>query len=194
MTLADIFNIPTGLKDKEGNEYLLRKPTLIEQGLFQRWLETRAHDAIDRSEDSEERKLRRHHLVDVDAGLGKYEWDAPLAQEAVWQPAGFAKFLTIIYRAQAVDEDKAEELLAARAKEIAGIVLTRAQADPKARRELSLLLGAMGYPMDWMASGESEPSSDNSSTPPSPEPSPNSADAATTNSSFFTTSNEAPTG
>ena len=116
MTLADAWNVPRGIRDKDGKEYPLRKPTQVEQGQFAVWLEGRAHAAVDRSEDSEERKLKRHHLIDVDAGLGKYEWDGPLALEAMWTPAGFAKILTIVCRDQGVDDTKAEEILATTAQ------------------------------------------------------------------------------
>lgn len=194
MDLASAFNVPVEFKGPDGTVYKLRKPTIYEQGEYQRWLESRAHDAVDRSNASEEQKVHRHHLIDVDAGLGKYEWDGLLALESMWQPAGVAKLLTILCRDQKVDDKKAEEILETSARIIAAHVLTKAQADPKARADLSLMLGAMGLPMDWLESEQSEPSSDSSSTPPSPDPSENSETAPTTNSSFFTTSSAAPTG
>jgi hypothetical protein len=194
MDLASAFNVPVEFKGPDGTVYKLRKPTIYEQGEYQRWLESRAHDAVDRSNASEEQKAHRHHLIDVDAGLGKYEWDGLLALESMWQPAGMAKLLTILCRDQKVDDKKAEEILATSARTIAAHVLTKAQADPKARADLALMLGAMGLPMDWMASAESGPSSDSSSTHPFPEPSPNSETAATASYFSSTTSSEAPTG
>jgi hypothetical protein len=194
MDIASAFNVPVEFKDRDGKPYPLRKPTIYEQALYQRWLEQRAHDAVDRSDAGEEQKAKRHHLIDVDAGLGKYEWDGLLALESMWQPAGMAKLLTILCRDQGVTDAKAEEILATSAREIAAHVLTKAQADPKARADLALLLGALGLPMDWMASEPSGPSSSNSSTPPSAEPSPNSETAPTTSSCSSTTSSAAPTG
>lgn len=178
MTLADIFNCGSELKAADGTVYVLTKPTLIQQGQFQRWLEQRAHDAIDRDTRpsvTEAQRDRRHALVDHNAGLGKYEWDGPFAMEAMFTPAGMAKFLSIVCAKQGVTEEKAEEILRHHAKEVAVKILTRAASDPKRRADLEAALGALGLPMDWLASVPSEPSSSSSSTPPSPEPSGSSA-------------------
>ena len=189
MTHADIFNVGKTIKLSDGREYQLRKPNQIEQGLFQKWLEDRAHDAIDRSTDGEARKLQRHHLVDVDAGLGKYEYDGPLAIEALYTPAGMSKIIAIICRDQGVTDAIAEEIFLSRAREVAAEVLLRRSQDPKA---LGLLLEALGFPTDFLE--ESDSSSNSSSTPPSVEPTTNSGGAPTTSSCSSSTSKEAPMG
>jgi hypothetical protein len=191
MNIADVFNVSTEVKGPDGTVYQLRKPTLVEQGFFARWLETRAHAAVDRSEASEAQKDRRHHLIDVDAGLGKYEYDGAIAMEALYTPAGMAKILAIVCRDQGLTDEKAEELFLANAREVAARILMKAADDPKALRPL---LGALGFPMSWLECEESESSSSNSSTRPSTEPTANSAGSVTTNSSSSTPSREAPMG
>jgi hypothetical protein len=192
MTHADIFNVGKTIKLPDGRTYTLRKPDQIEQGLFQKWLEDRAHDAIDRSSDSEARKLQRHHLVDVDAGLGKYEYDGPLAIEALYTPAGMSKIIAIILRDQGATDEIAEEIFLHKAREAAAEILIKRAKDPKA---LGLLLEALGFPMDFLEpSPESDSSSKSCSTRLSPEPTPNSDAAPTTSSSSSSMSNEAPMG
>ena len=197
MTTADIFNVGSQIRAKDGTVYEIKAPTLYQQGEFQRWLELRAHDAIDRDTRpsvTDEQRDRRHAIVDRDAGMGKYEWDGPFALQALWTPAGMAQILLIVCRDQVATIEKAEELLRDHMKEVATAILVRAVSDPKAREKLALLLGALGLPTDWMASAERELFSSNSSTRPSTEPSPNSAPSQTPNSSSCTTSDAAPTG
>lgn len=184
MTLADAFNVGsefdlTGPDGKVLRTFRFRKPTLTEQGEFQRWLERRAHDAVDRSEDSDDRKDRRHHAIDVDAGLGMYEWDGPLALKSMWTPACLTKIAEIIARDQSATPDEIEQVVAQHIKRVAVAILSRAVADPKV---MAPILGALGLPTDWLRSEPNEPSSSSSSTPPSTEPSPNSAGSATTSS------------
>jgi hypothetical protein len=192
MNIADVFNVSSEVKGPDGTVYKLRKPTLLEQGQFARWLEKRAHDAVDRSEATEAQKDRRHHLIDVDAGLGKYEYDGEIAMQALYTPAGMAKILAIVCADQGLTDEKAEALFLANAREVAARILMRAADDPKALRPL---LGALGFPMNWLeGSGESDSSSSNSSTRPSAAPSPNSGAAPTTSSSSCTPSSAVPMG
>jgi|GEM_PF-3027725 len=180
--------------EKEVSEWLkLRKPTLYEQGEFQRWLEQRAHDAVDRGTESEEKKDRRHDRIYADAALGKYEWDGPYAMEAMWTPAGLAKIVAIVCRDQGVTDEQAEKLVEEQIKRVAAILLMQASEDPKA---MAPVLEALGLPIEWLASEPSEPSSNNSVTHPSDDPptSPPSADSTTTSSSSSTLSNADTTG
>ncbi|MDY3558406.1 hypothetical protein R5W23_005499 [Gemmata sp. JC673] len=191
MTLADAFAVGSDITGPDGTVYKLRKPTLYEQGEFQRWLEQRAHDAVDRSTAPEDAKDRRHARIDTDAALGKYEFDGPYAMEALWTPAGLAKVVAIVCRDQGVTDELAERLVADQIKRIAAALLARASDDPKA---LAPLLGALGLPTDWLRSGPNEPSSSSSSTPRSTEPSPSSPDSPTTSSCSSTPSSAAPMG
>lgn len=191
MTTADIFNVGAEFTGPDGTKYTLKKPTQYQQGEFQRWLEQRAHDAIDRGTEPADRKDRRHDRVYSDSAIGKYEWDGPLALEAMWTPAGLGKLLTIVCRDQGVTDEKVDAILAHSFKEVAAKIFMRASTDPKALREV---LVGLGLPMDWMEFEPSEPSCDNSSTPPSTDRSPSSPSSQTTNLSSSTTSSEAPMG
>jgi hypothetical protein len=191
MTLADAFAVGGTITGKDGAKYKLRPPTIFEQGEFQRWLEDRAHDAIDRSRDTDERKLQRHHLIDVDAGLGLYEWENEYAMRAVWTPQGLSKITAVVCRDQGVTDKVADELVARSMWEIAVKVLKTAAKDPKALRPV---LEALGLPVEWSEPASNEPSSSSSSTPPSTEVSPNSAASPTISCSSSTPSSAAPTG
>lgn len=208
MTTADIFAVgaefrfPSGKSDADGKPIetvlKLRKPTLYEQGAFQRWLEQRAHDAVDRSTAGEDAKDRRHAVIDRDAALGKYEWDGPIAMEAKFTPAGLAKCVAIICRDQGATDASAEAAVAYSAKRVAAEILGK-RLDPKRMRQV---LDSLGLPVEWadeLATGstECEPSTSSCepcSTRPSDAPSPNSEGAPTTNSCSSTTSSAAPMG
>jgi hypothetical protein len=191
MTLADALGVGHALTF-EGKTYTLRKPTLYEQGLFQRWLEQRAHDAVERGTEPEEKKDRRHNAIYRDSALGYYEWDGPCAMEALWTPAGLAQIVAIVCREQGVDDELAERIVAEQIKRVAAIILGRASSDPLA---MAPVLEALGFPIDWLRFEPSAPSSSNSATRPS-EPSPtskSSADSPTSSSCSATPSSAAPT-
>ncbi len=195
MDLASAFAIGTDLPGSDGKVYKLRKPTIYEQGLFQRWLEQRAHDAIDRGPESEEAKAKRHDRVYVDSALGKYEYDGQYALESLWEPPGLAKITCIICRDQGMTDEVAEATLAKQIRLAAAVILRKSIDDPKA---VAGILQALGFPADFLAemsaAPPSEPSSNSSSTPPSTEPSPNSDAAPTTSSCSSTTSSGPTTG
>lgn len=190
MTLADIFAVGSDLKGTDGKTYKLRKPTLYEQGEFQRWLEQRAHDAVDRGTESDEKKDRRHDRIYADSALGKYEWDGPFAMEAMWTPAGLAKIVAIVCRDQGVTDEEAEKLVAEQIKRVAAIILMQASEDPKA---IAPVFEALGLSTDWLVFEPSEPLSNNCSTHPSTEPSTSSPGSPTSSSSSSTPSKEDPT-
>jgi hypothetical protein len=172
MTLADVCGIGHRLKLPDGSEVELRPLTILEQGRYARWLEQRAHDAVDRSEAAEEAKDRRHAIIDRDAAMGKYEWDGPYALESQLTPAGMCKVTEIVC---GLDGRAAEEVVRLNARAVCLRVLQMRARDPKA---LGVLLESLGHPTDWLESGPSEPSSSSSATPPSggPPTSPPSSD------------------
>lgn len=168
--------------------YTLRALDQEQQGHFSRWLEHRAHDAVDRSTDSEERKLRRHHLIDVDAGLGKYEYDGEYALEARWTPAGLAKAIAISCRDQGVTEEIASEILAHSLREVASELIGREEKDPKV---MAVVRAVFGLTTAKKSSPESDTSASTSS--PSAEPTEKSPSSPMNNSSAFTESLPTPT-
>jgi hypothetical protein len=159
MTLADVFAVGHTVTMPDGKGYTLRPPTQVEQAEFQRWLEQRAHDGIERSRGTQEAKDRRHTLIDDKAALGYYEWDGPLGLQSRWTVAGLTKAVEIVCRPQGVDEKLAEEIARQHIRAVSAAILQEAARDPKA---LAPILGAMGLPMDWFESAPSEPSSSNS--------------------------------
>ena len=198
MTTADIFNVgrvirgPANPDGTPGRTYTLRKPTQYEQGEFQRWLEQRAHDAVDRGSASEAAKDRRHHAIDIDAGLGKYEYDGELGLAARFTPAGMVKIIAIVLRDQDVTEATAEPLVAHCIREIAAEMIEKEESDPNAVRLARIALG-LGNLNDPAASGSSSSSSATrpSDAPPTSTPS---AGSPTTNCSSSTPSSAAPAG
>lgn len=190
MTLADIFAVGSLLAYK-GKEYRIGQPGLVQQGQFQRWLEQRAHDAVDRSDASEDAKDRRHARIDTDAALGKYEYDGPYAQEALYMPAGMAKMLEIIGREEGITPEVAEGMVREKIKEVAAVMLRARISDPKV---LAQAIASLGLPSEWAESGPSEPSCSNSSSPPSGSDSTTSEASPTSNSPSTTPAREAPAG
>jgi hypothetical protein len=194
-TLADIFAAGYEITGPDGTKYTLRKPDQYEQGLFQKYLEARAHDAIDRDTRpgvTDEARDRRHHLVDVKAGLGYYSYDGPYGIEAQWLPHGMAKLVTLVCK---VPDETAEQIIRHHARTVAVQVLgAAAKADPKVAAQIRDLLAGLGFPTDWFASGPSEPSSSSSATPHSDDPPtcPSSCGSPTTSSSSATPSSAAP--
>lgn len=197
MTTAEIFAAgkiltgPPGPKGEPGKQYVQRKPTLYEQGEFQRWLEQRAHDAVDRSSGTEESKDRRHHLLDIAAGLGKYDYDSPRGVEARWLPAGMVKVITMTMRDQGVTDEIAEYLVEQFLRGMVAEYAKKKKLDPE---RLALVHLSLGLPMEWTSSAESESSSTPSSARPSTEPLPNSEASMTTSSTTSTESAAAPMG
>ena len=196
MTTADFFAIgstvsmPPDGDGTPGRTFTLRKLTQEEQGHFQKWLEQREHDAVDRSEDTEDRKLKRHHLIDVAAGLGKYEVDGEYGLEAQWTVAGMVKMTSLALREQGVTELMAREIVRHSVREVAAELIGRETSDPKAiaLARLALGLGALNATPPSAGSGSSE----TTSSPPG-EPTPKSPDSPTPNSSTSTDCSAPPT-
>lgn len=191
MTVADIFAVGTSIKAPDGTVYTLKELTLYQQGEFQRWLEQRAHDAVERSDATDDAKDRRHAIIDRDAGLGRYEYDGPFGVEAMCTPAGLTKLVEIACRDQGMTAAKAGEVMRHSFREVAATFIRKAVEDPKVA---AAALAALGLPPDWLPSTPSGPSSPSSSTPPSTAPSPNSADSPTDSSCSSTTSSAAKAG
>jgi len=190
-TLADVFAVGQAMSGPDGRVWTLRPPTLYEQGQFQRFLESRAHLAIDRSEASEDAKDRRHAIIDKDAALGKFEWDGAVALEAMFTPVGLAQITFLVCRDQGMTESQAEELLRHNIRQVASKIL---QLSPDEKKALAPVLRALGLPNEWFDADSNDSSSSNCSTPPSTEASPNSPDAPITNCCSSTRSSEAPMG
>lgn len=187
MTAASRFNLASEITGPDGTKYPLGEPTQDEQGQFAKWLEDRAHFAVDRGPESDARKAKSHERIYDKSGLGYYEWEGPLALEAMWTPAGLAKIVSILLRNRGVDLAKAEDICRHSFLEVAAKILVRATSDPKVRTQLVLRLSELGLPMDWITCGPSAPSSDSSPIPPGASPSPNSPGTATDNSYSSTT-------
>jgi len=194
-TPADIFAVGQTLdyKAPDGTitTFKLRPPNQYEQGEFQRWLEQKIHDAIDRSSDSEERKIKRHSLIDAQAGMGEYAWDGPSGMESRFKPEGYIETLKIVCRDQGMTDEIAQEIFQQNLYRLWRDVMESQGQDPKA---LAPVLAALGFPTGFLECEPSVPSSNNSSTHPSTEHSPNSEDSPTASSCSSTASSEAPMG
>jgi hypothetical protein len=137
---ADLFNVPTELKF-EGVTYTLRKPTQLEMGQFQRWLEQRAYDGIARrTYQSDAEKAEDRKLLNRDIAAGLYEFGrGEVAIKTLATPTGLAKLLTIICTDPPIDLETAERLVVANLLELFRIMLdcveqTGEDSDPKAAR------------------------------------------------------------
>ncbi len=162
MTLADIFNSPSTVPF-EGVDYKLRQPTLIEQGLYQRWLEQRAYDAIERRtyQDRGQQEVDRNNL-NRDVAAGVYEWGGEVCCNALRTPNGLAKLVGIVCQDQGLSDAAARRLVDLKLKEIAAALMSKATADPNSLRAT---LASLGLPEDFLSSNSpTPPSSTNSAT------------------------------
>src|SRR4051794_13270063 len=95
-TLADLLSVETDL-ELDGKTYKVRPPTLLEQGRFQRWLEQRAREAIDRAVYKDEASRDRcHNLITQDVAAGVYEWGGELCVKALQTEAGVVRLLELV--------------------------------------------------------------------------------------------------
>lgn len=156
MTLADMLNAPSEI-EYGGRVYKLRKPTLLEEGAFQRWLEQRAYDAIERRtyQDPEQQDRDRRNLNN-DVAAGVFEYGGEVSLTALRTPGGSAKIVQIVLADQGVDDATARGIVDAELKKVAAALIRKATDDPKA---LAATLSSLGLPSDYFSS--------NSATPPS---------------------------
>lgn len=137
-TLADLFSIPREL-EFEGKKYNVRPPTLLEQGKFQRWLEKRADEAIDRkSWLSDDQRQAEKRLLNQDIAAGLYEWESEVSVNSLQTRAGVTKLIELICN---IPPPEAERLVECRMKAIVDLVRAKQAKDPKAMRAALTMLG-----------------------------------------------------
>ena len=180
-TLADMLNAPSEIQFK-GKTYLLRRPDLLEEGTFERWLAQRALDEIERTtyeNPSQKAEDRKNHFLDVVAGV--YEAGGLVYTRSMMSQTGAAKIISIICKDQGMTLAMAREMVRENLKGCVALIASKVYSDPKV---VEAILNAIGLPSDYL--------SRNSSIRPSevPNPSPPSADAAGNNSSPSTASND----
>jgi len=156
MTLADLLNAPTEM-EFEGVTYRLREPTLLEEGEFQRWLESRAREAAGRATDLPDED-RRNLLRDVTADIasGRYAFGGEECLRALRTEVGWAKLVAIVLRDQGVSDQLAARMVNRRLREIVAVMRAEGESYPKALAEV---LSRLGLPADFLSS------SSNSRTP-----------------------------
>lgn len=145
MTLADLLNAPSELTYK-GVTFKLRQPTLMEQALFQRWLEDRARAAVARATDVPEEVQRRLFAdVTADIAAGVYEWAGEACATALRTPGGLAKIVELVLADQGVVYETALDMVHQQLREIAAVLISKATTDPK---EFAAVLKGLGLPSD----------------------------------------------
>lgn len=155
-TLADMLNSPTEITFR-GATYRLRQPTLFEQGEFQRWLEQRAYDAIERrTYQSDAQQAADRNALNQDVAAGVYEWGGEVCAKALQTPTGIARLLATVLRDQGVTPEMARAMVDEQLRVIAALIVAKAADDPNSLRAT---LAALGLPENFF--------SDNSPTRPS---------------------------
>lgn len=139
---ADLLNVAREVKlgDKT---FHVRSPTLLEQGRFQRWLETRAWEAIERRatmpgvKPADIERDRKALIADIAAGV--YSWGGRASIEALGTTAGLVALFAIV---TGEPEQEVEKLVDAKLWELVAAVNTLMEAnDPKALRAALKSLG-----------------------------------------------------
>jgi hypothetical protein len=145
MTQADLLGAPTEFVYK-GKTFQLRAANQLEQAKFQRWLEQRARDAVERADVSDERRRAMDAGVTDAIAAGEYEWGGELCIRAIRTPAGLAKLVSIVLADQAVTLPMAQEMVESKLKEIAAVMFAKVADDPKA---LAAALEKLGLPENY---------------------------------------------
>lgn len=144
-TLADLLSIATNL-ECDGKQYPMRPPNQLEQGKFQRWLEQRAYEGIERrtyAEDSA--KYAAINALTQDIAAGVYEWGGDVASKAVLSSSGAAKLVELICN---VPASEAAKVIDTHIQRVVAIMTAASTDDPKALGEALKLLG---LPADFLS-------------------------------------------
>jgi hypothetical protein len=144
VSLADLLSVESEV-ELDGKTYKLRPPNLLEQGKFQRWLEQRARESIDRAtylDDSS--RLRQQNLISTDIAAGEYEWGSMVCVKALQTPTGVAKLLEIIL---AIPAEESKKLVDEHLSRIVAVISAAVSDDPKAVRAA---LKTLGLPADFL--------------------------------------------
>ncbi len=169
-TLADLLSIATDLTcedvDKNGKPvldekgepvaktYAMRPPNQLEQGKFQRWLEQRAYEALDRrTYVNDEARAKAENALTRDISAGVYEWGGDVASLAVLSTSGAAKLLELICGVPPVE---AIRVINTHATRVRNILTAASTDDPKALAEA---LKAVGLPSNFLSSDSATPRS-----------------------------------
>ena len=155
-----------------GVTYEVKKPDLLTQGRFQRWLEQRARESVDRATylDAGDRR-EAQNAVTREVAAGAYSWDGPVAVAAQQNPEGVAKLLTLVTAGpdgNPMDQATAEKAVAEELERFVNLLTAAAADDPKA---LAAALRAVGLPENYLTAastaGRKKSGSRGSSTRPS---------------------------
>lgn len=144
MTIADLLSVDTELVI-DGQTYKVHPPTLLEQGKFQRWLEQRARESVDRATYLDEAaRDRGQNRVTTDVAAGLYEWGGEVALTALRSKDGVAKLIEIIL---GVPEPTARAFVDDHLKKIVAVLKVAADDDPKA---VAQALKELGLPANFL--------------------------------------------
>jgi hypothetical protein len=143
-TLADMFSVPTEI-EFEGKKYTFREPTQLEQGKYQRWLEQRADEAIDRKTWlSDEQRAEEKRVLNWGIAAGTIERGGEICIESLRSKSGFIRFIELVCNCPTPE---AEALFNHRLENLLAVVRAKQASDPKAMRAALLTLG---LPADWL--------------------------------------------
>jgi hypothetical protein len=160
---ADLLGVAHEL-DLDGVVYAVRKPDQLAQGKFQRWLESRARDAIDRAAVDDAVKRAMHTDLNRDIAAGVYGYNGPVGAAAMQTPEGLAKLLTLVATApggEPMAPAAAERCVERHMLRLAGMIAAAEADDPKA---LAAALRELGLPANFLgSSGGSRPSGSSAS-------------------------------
>jgi hypothetical protein len=167
-SIADLLNSPTEFPHK-GKTYLLREPTLVECGQYQRWLESEARASAAAATELPEQD-RRNLLRDVNADIAAkiYAWGGEMCIRSLGTPEGIAKIMSIIGADQGLTYRIAREIVDAdllASARILRLAADEAEDDPEKKAELGRLLKSKGLPANFLSTSSSD-----SPTTPSEDP------------------------
>lgn len=152
LSLADLLSVESEIElevEKDGKKelktYKLGPPNILQQGKFQRWLEQRARESVDRANYLDEAtRQQQQNLITNDVAAGEYDWGGPVCVKALQSQVGVAKLMEIILD---VPGDEARRIVEQHLQRIVNVIQAAVSDDPKAVREA---LKALGLPADFL--------------------------------------------
>lgn len=142
--MADLLGVGTELT-LDGETYAVKAPTLLEQGRYQRWLEQRARESLDRATYLDDvARATAQNAVTRDIAAGEYEWGGDLCVKALRTEAGVVKLLEVVL---GVPPETARRLYDTRLGQIMAVLKAASDDDPKVLGEA---LKTLGLPADFL--------------------------------------------
>ncbi len=149
--MTDLLNTEKPI-EWEGKTYLLRKPSVEEEGRYSVWLEMNARDANARDiTKSDDERRKADHQITLDSAAGVFDFTGELAAKSLQSVRGSVKLVSIITGG---DIDTMDRMFRAKAWEVAELLGKAVyDTDGGGKQAAEQLLKRLGLPHDFTLPG-----------------------------------------